>query len=146
MHSLPRSFPMYINNHSRKLPKLSFGSFSFFTNKLSLCSCPPASADIPEMVDNPLYGPVNTGSNPPLGQNRPHKPPEPAPRKNPAVRQRSMTYSTSERKPAVLEKAAVKNVLSAMAPNSVNRPEIVAPKPRPPLPAKSHALREAQNN
>ncbi|XP_040204870.1 phosphatidylinositol 3,4,5-trisphosphate 5-phosphatase 1 isoform X1 [Rana temporaria] len=108
--------------------------------------CPPASDDIPEMVDNPLYGPVNTGSNPLPGQNRPHKPPEPAPRKNPAVRQRSMTYSTSERKPAVLEKAAVKNVLSAMAPNSVTRPEIVAPKPRPPLPAKSHALRETQNN
>ncbi|XP_072263884.1 phosphatidylinositol 3,4,5-trisphosphate 5-phosphatase 1 isoform X2 [Pyxicephalus adspersus] len=107
---------------------------------------PLASSDKPEMIDNPLYGPVNTGSNPPPGQNRPHKPPEPAPRKNAAGRQRSMTYSTSEKKPAVHDKAAAKNVLSAMGPINVTRPEVTAPKPRPPLPAKGHGIRDAQNN
>ncbi|XP_018423157.1 PREDICTED: phosphatidylinositol 3,4,5-trisphosphate 5-phosphatase 1 [Nanorana parkeri] len=107
---------------------------------------PPASFDAPEMIDNPLYGPVNTGSIPPPAQNRPYKPPEPAPRKNPAVRQRSMTYSSSEKKPAVLDKPAVKNVLSAIPQSSITRPEVAASKPRPPLPVKSHAVRDAQNN
>lgn len=105
-----------------------------------------ASSDKPEMVDNPLYGSVNTGSNLPPSQNRPQKLPEPAPRKGAAVRQRSMTYSNSEKKPAVREKVAAKNVLSNIVPFNITRPDVVLPKPRPPLPAKIHVLRDAQNN
>ncbi|XP_068136794.1 phosphatidylinositol 3,4,5-trisphosphate 5-phosphatase 1 isoform X2 [Hyperolius riggenbachi] len=107
---------------------------------------PSASPDMPEMVDNPLYGSVSTASNPPPAQNRLQKPPEPVPRKNTAFRQRSITYSTSETKPFASEKVAVKNVPSATAPAGGARPDPILPKPRPPLPVKIPVIRDTQNN
>ncbi|XP_077147164.1 phosphatidylinositol 3,4,5-trisphosphate 5-phosphatase 1 isoform X1 [Ranitomeya variabilis] len=100
--------------------------------------------DVAEMVDNPLYGPVNSGcQQPPPAQCRPLKPPEPATRTTPAIRQRSMTYSSSDKKPVAPDKTAAKN----MATITINRPE-VAPsisKPRPPLPSKIQGGREGQH-
>ncbi|XP_075057841.1 phosphatidylinositol 3,4,5-trisphosphate 5-phosphatase 1 isoform X2 [Mixophyes fleayi] len=114
--------------------------------------CPPetlgsrttAQPEVAEMVDNPLYGPVNSGSHPPPTQSRIQKP-ELSTRPYPAIRQRSMTYSSSEKKPAALDKAAAKNILPTLAPNSITRHE-TAPsvsKPRPPVPAKSLVARDA---
>ncbi|KAG8580621.1 hypothetical protein GDO81_007364 [Engystomops pustulosus] len=103
----------------------------------------PAQPDIPEMVDNPLYGPVNSASHQPPVQSRPLKPPEPATRTTPAIRQRSMTCSSSDKKPPTPDKTAAKYV----APGSVNRPENVPSliKPRPPIPAKLMGGRDAQH-
>ncbi|XP_063771794.1 phosphatidylinositol 3,4,5-trisphosphate 5-phosphatase 1 isoform X2 [Pseudophryne corroboree] len=103
-------------------------------------------SETPEMVDNPLYGPVNSGSQPPPTQCRLPKP-EPSIRTSSAIRQRSMTYSFPEKKAAALDKAAAKNILPNASHNNVNRPE-PAPsiaKPRPPLPAKSQAARDPQH-
>ncbi|XP_075717426.1 phosphatidylinositol 3,4,5-trisphosphate 5-phosphatase 1 isoform X1 [Rhinoderma darwinii] len=98
--------------------------------------------NIPEMVDNPLYGPVNSGSHQPPAQSRPLKPPEPATRIIPAIRQRSMTYSSSDKKPVAPDKTAAKNMASV----NITRPEIVPSitKPRPPLPAKLQGGRDGQ--
>ncbi|KAM9316457.1 phosphatidylinositol 3,4,5-trisphosphate 5-phosphatase 1 [Gastrophryne carolinensis] len=91
-----------------------------------------------EMVDNPLYAPVNTSSNLLTTSSWSQNPPEPATRKNSAVRQRSATYAIPEKKPLIPDKSATKNII----PTS----HAEAAKPRPPVPAKSQALRDSQNN
>lgn len=105
-----------------------------------ICSHSTTQPDVAEMVDNPLYGPVNSGSHQPPAQCRPLKPPEPAARTVLAIRQRSMTCSSSDKKPVAPDKTAAKN----MAPVNINRPE-TAPsisKPRPPIPSKLQGGRD----
>ncbi|XP_044146481.1 phosphatidylinositol 3,4,5-trisphosphate 5-phosphatase 1 isoform X2 [Bufo gargarizans] len=99
--------------------------------------------DMPEMVDNPLYAPVNSGSHQPPAQCRPPKPPEPAARTAPAIRQRSMTYSSSDKKPVAPDKTAAKHMASI----NLIRPEQVPSisKPRPPLPVKLQGGRDGQH-
>ncbi|XP_069831621.1 phosphatidylinositol 3,4,5-trisphosphate 5-phosphatase 1 isoform X2 [Dendropsophus ebraccatus] len=122
-------------------------SQKFVTNKASIVrqqdsirSTP--QSDILEMVDNPLYGPVNS-SHQLATQGRPLKPPEPATRVTPAIRQRSMTCSSSDKKPVAPDKTAAKNLVSV----NFNRPEIslCTSKPRPPVPAKLQGGRDGQH-
>ncbi|XP_066454346.1 phosphatidylinositol 3,4,5-trisphosphate 5-phosphatase 1 isoform X2 [Eleutherodactylus coqui] len=99
--------------------------------------------DVPEMVDNPLYAPVNSGPPQPPAQCRPLKPPEPATRTTPAIRQRAMTCSSSDKKPV----APLKTTAKIMASVNINRSEIAPSitKPRPPLPAKFQGGRDGHH-
>ncbi|XP_053565904.1 phosphatidylinositol 3,4,5-trisphosphate 5-phosphatase 1 [Bombina bombina] len=106
-------------------------------------------SDTPEMVDNPLYGPVSsTGGYLPPNQIRVGKSPEPAARITPVIRPRSMTCSTADKKPIPAEKVPAKNSISVMPPQSSCRPETgpSISKPRPPLPIKSQAVRDNQHS
>ncbi|XP_075425723.1 phosphatidylinositol 3,4,5-trisphosphate 5-phosphatase 1 isoform X2 [Ascaphus truei] len=107
----------------------------------------PEASNTPEMVDNPLYGPVTTALQPPPTQGWAQKPPEPVTRCTPAIRPRSMTCSSTDKKPVPGDKAPAKNSLSAMTPLTVYRPEIGPSilKPRPPRPAKGQAARDIQH-
>eukprot|EP00079_Xenopus_tropicalis_P035772 XP_017949543.1 PREDICTED: phosphatidylinositol 3,4,5-trisphosphate 5-phosphatase 1 [Xenopus tropicalis] len=109
-------------------------------------------SDPHEMVDNPLYGPINNSLYPPPAQARAQKSPEPMARtipSIPSIRQRAMTCSSTEKKPVPAEKAQVKSTISAVTNQNICRPE-GGPgllKPRPPVPAKNQsAARDVQNN
>ncbi|OCT78814.1 phosphatidylinositol 3,4,5-trisphosphate 5-phosphatase 1-like [Xenopus laevis] len=102
-----------------------------------------------EMVDNPLYGPVNNSLYPQPAQTRAPKSPEPMARTSPSIRPRSRTCSSTEKKPVPAEKAQLKNTISAANNQNICRPEggPALPKPRPPVPAKNQSVaRDAQNN
>ncbi|XP_053316907.1 phosphatidylinositol 3,4,5-trisphosphate 5-phosphatase 1 isoform X2 [Spea bombifrons] len=104
-------------------------------------------SDTHEMVDNPLYGAVSGALYPPAVQVRSLKPPEPMARPCPAIRPRSMTCSSTDKKPAPMDKTTVKNTLFTPAPQATPRPETVPTlqKQRPPVPAKIQATRESQH-
>ncbi|KAM4695186.1 phosphatidylinositol 3,4,5-trisphosphate 5-phosphatase 1 [Discoglossus pictus] len=105
------------------------------------------TGDTPEMIDNPLYGPVNSSAYSQPNQIRLPKPPEPAARTTLVMRPRAMTYSSTDKKPVPAEKTPAKNSISVIPHQSVCRPEPALPihKPRPPLPVKSQAARDVQH-
>ncbi|XP_063298446.1 phosphatidylinositol 3,4,5-trisphosphate 5-phosphatase 1 isoform X1 [Pelobates fuscus] len=137
-------------------------SFKSFAEKSSLTArlrgvqvCPPetltsritAPPDTPEMVDNPLYGAVTSALYPPQAQIRPLKPPEPKARTSPAIRPRSMTCSSTDKKPIPADKTTAKNTAFVQALQSHPRIESgpAIQKPRPPVPAKIQASRDSQH-
>ncbi|XP_063298447.1 phosphatidylinositol 3,4,5-trisphosphate 5-phosphatase 1 isoform X2 [Pelobates fuscus] len=106
-----------------------------------------APPDTPEMVDNPLYGAVTSALYPPQAQIRPLKPPEPKARTSPAIRPRSMTCSSTDKKPIPADKTTAKNTAFVQALQSHPRIESgpAIQKPRPPVPAKIQASRDSQH-